>query len=253
VTQEEVLGNPEETTQVAPEQPSAEALQQKLSELEIELEATRKEAKTHQANVSKKADELAKRQATDSRIEGMESKVDVLTAMMADLLDGESDEERPKKKSEDYLKRLQQTDEANKKQRTATLEGNWNAIANEADQLIKAAGLDMMDSPELTKAHNLFLRAGYSYNLTEAQKGLDEVKKVVGEKKVPKESDEERINKLADEKARKMLEDKGLLTTETGGPSGGAGSDEKFMKDFANGNIPMNKENLARHEKIIKS
>jgi len=42
-------------------------------------------------------------------------------------------------------------------------------------------------------------------------------------KETPKETEEERITRLAEERVKKIAEEKGLLTTDTSGPSGGAG------------------------------
>ena len=49
------------------------------------------------------------------------------------------------------------------------------------------------------------------------------------------------------------LKNKGELKSEKGQPSGGSISDAEFKKAFASGNLPLNKENIERINKIQKS
>ena len=61
------------------------------------------------------------------------------------------------------------------------------------------------------------------------------------------ESEEERINKLVDEKLRLKMEEKGMLVSEAGGPSGAKPNDEEIRKNYRE-NPDNPKVRTAYHE-----
>jgi hypothetical protein len=183
--------------------------------------------------------------AIDAKIEKLDSQIEVMATMLADLVDnvpaGEEDyEEKPKRRrSEQYLAKLQ---EASKKTEQAMLETQQQMflrLANEADSLAKSAGLDMEKSPELREAYIRFLEG-------KPEEGLEETKKVVANmteaKGKPKETDIEELKaKLKEELRKEILMEQGLLDADAGQPAGAgkvftraqimAMSDEEYAKN----------------------
>lgn len=213
-----------ETAQV--EEPKVEELEVKeptAGELKIQLEQVRRdlttaqeEAKAHQKFGTKAKAELEKQRKLDGRLDSLESTLKVLVEMQAESLDnaGEGDLEGKQRKSEQFTKRLRdgEADRVRSEQQALL------SIAQEADGLLKSVGMDM-ESDEALKAYNLFLKG-------KPEAGLDEVKKLVTAKKeagTNKETEEVRIERLANERFNKLLKDKGLDFSDTGLPAGGGG------------------------------
>lgn len=220
-----------DTTQAkeVPETLTVEQLQAMVKNLTADLEATRKEAKSHQEFGRKQQGELNKQRGMETKISGLETRLDVIAEMLANVMDrdeGIEEAEQPKKRrSQEYLGRLKET-RAELNSRQAEIDPRQQEfvhIAEEADRLAKSVGLDMEHSPELKDAFRLF-RGGIasSFNLVDAQDALDEVQKVVAKKQTPTEAKVD-IEKLIEERAQKMLKDKGLLVTDTGSLSSGQG------------------------------
>ena len=221
-------------------QPTVEELQGQLNTVTTERDAAKEEALAHQQNVSKKAGELAKREAQESKISGLEENVKVLTDMVADLVDrGDDEVETPKRrKSEEYLKQLKPNDTANVE---------LSRKATEADKLARSVGLEVDKSPELRQAYILF-RVG------DADAGLEEIQRIVDSKKAeaakPKEvkfadlssDDQERIK-------REDWDGKGLTRQDKQSPTGGT-SDTDFIERMTSGALPLTKENNERFNKI---
>ena len=218
-----------------------EDLQAQLDALKAEKEALTaerdkivEEAKAHQRNVNKKSDEISK---FDQRFEALEKRIEVMTSMLADVVDRDSEniEETPRKRrSEEYLSRLPTREQEEQAKQKASYDALMK-IAQDADKVARDAGLDMVSSPELEKAH-LYFRAG------DGDKGLEEVKKVVSQKtEANKEPDEDKINKLVEEKLRKVMEEKGLLDVETGGPSAASDGWKEIQAKYAAGEISHEK------------
>ncbi len=217
------------------------ALTQERDNLASERDASREEAKKHQSNLSKKAEELSRKQAAETNLSNLSSKVDILANMMAEVVDSREnyDEEQPKRRrSTDYLSKLS---ELNKPTPDASQQ-EYNALAQEADDIIRTAGLEMNKSPELRQAYLLF-RVG------DAQAGLEETRKVVEVKKIEAAKVPDRKELTEDEEAeiaRKYLEKKGTLKTETGGPSTGFADFKAKEKAYGRGEIPYTEYSEAR-------
>lgn len=81
---------------------------------------------------------------------------------------------------------------------------------------------------------------------------ISKLKSLIGpkeEKKVEeaaKETEEERIDRLAEEKARKKLEAEGLLTTETGGPSASSQRKQDIIRRYGEGDPTVSTEEFEK-------
>ena len=238
---EEAEVTPAETAEAEVTQaPTVETLQSEIAKLTGQVEEAKREAKAHQEYGRKTKEELDRQKQLGERVEAISDRLDVTTQMLADLVDrgGEEELETPrapaKRRSEDYLSRLKDSETKRKESE----QQKWARLANEADGLLKPIGLEMDKSPETRDAYIKFLRY-------EPEAGLEEVRRIVEQKKAeanpkePSETEAEKIDRLAEEKARRMLEEKGLLQTELSVPSAGSASFQEFEKRFNKGEIPL--------------
>lgn len=118
------------------------------------------------------------------------------------------------------------------------------------DQRIQEAGLDPNDE-RLDDFQDAFEDAQEDGRFGKAERKLNRILSKVKEPKGKgkSETDEERIERLAEEKLRAKMEEQGLLITETGGPSASSGSWLEFEKRYIAGKVPPEEyEKRARRE-----
>ena len=127
-----------------------------------------------------------------------------------------------------------------RQQHQSQLEGERNKMRKEAEDV----GLDP-DSEEFYPVVDAF----HTGNTPEAKRRLDRIlkKHEVKETKVGKTEEEIR----AEERA-KVIEELGLKKQDGGSPSGGGGSDDTFLKDYAEGKSSDHKRAKTVLEKIAK-
>ncbi len=101
------------------------------------------------------------------------------------------------------------------------------------DQKIRSAGLDPNDEVFDTVNDAFEYARDVNGNFDKAHLRLD---RILNKQKPKKEAPEVKEQDV-DESARKMLEEKGLLKTDTGGPSASAMSAQKAMQEYGAGNI----------------
>jgi len=234
------LGEEKEATAVAePTTPEVtlESIQQELASTKevlatakADLEQAQHKAKAEEQNVSKKERQLQEVRTQQTEVKDLKKTVDVLTTMVADLVDRGDFEDEPakRKRSEEYLSKLKT--EAPKE---PSLPSDFIEAANEADKLAKSVGLDVEESDELAKAYRYFMKR-------DGDKGLEEVKRVVdGVRKAKEETPKK--NELTEEEeeeiARKYLEKKGQLHTDAGTPSGKGMSKSEAWAKYASGGM----------------
>lgn len=206
------------------EEPSVAELMDKIGQLTKDIEEARTEAKSHQSFGQRTKAELDKQVGLDGKVTGIETRLQVLTEMVADIVDrdeGEEVEAPKKRRSEEYLSRIPNPVNLAAEARKVS-EAKFLATAREADGLAKNAGYEMATSPEMERAYLLF-RAG------DADRGLEEVKKVLGTKT---EADPEQYQKDVEEAGRKYAEGKGWLKSDNGAPSGKSASEEQIRAAF---------------------
>ena len=220
--------------------PEADTLRTQIGQLEKDLESAKGEAKAHQKYGEKTKGELDKQRGLEDKIDRIEGRMTVVTEMLAETMDRDSDEieEQPKKRrSEEYLSRIDRAADSTKQTRKQAVEAEFAQVAREADALLKVAGLEMDKSPEAKDAYIQFL-------LGNPEAGLEEVRRIVGSKTEAKQDVD--MDVLVEEKARKILEESGQLKTDTITPVGGAGriwtrseidtmSGVDYAKNFPNG------------------
>ena len=203
-------------------QPSLEELQTQVETLKGDLKSSKEESLKHQQNVTKKSDELSKKETAEKKIGGMENRLEVLTDMVADLVDSREDSEeesKPKRRSEEYLARIKPQE---------SLEQALNQKGREADRLAKSAGLDVTTSPELKDAYIRWLEGDGDGLVEEVKRVVDTKQSGAEEKEKPEELTSEDKGRIA----REWMKEEGLTTQDTGGSSGGISGIPTDMTQF---------------------
>lgn len=199
-----------------------DTLRQELTATKDDLVRAQDEAKAHQKVVSKKDQELQKSQEISSRIENIDGRIDLLEGMIAELGErgsGEGEAEKP------FGARAREL--STQREREGFAQKTTNAERQITD-LLKDTGLTR-ESPELKAAGYLWSLGTQTNNPNYLEDCIKEVKEIAEKLPKPetkegkKETEEERINRIAEEKLKEKMIEAGLLTSEGGQPSGGGG------------------------------
>ena len=213
----------EEKTEAVEEVAQVEDLSGKVSELEASLEASKAESKSHQAYGTRTKAELDRQRGLDNEITSLKDQVGVVTEMVAAMMDKEEGEtyEAPKKRrSEEYLSRIPKADPQKARN------DEFLRVATEADGLAKSAGFVLAEAPEMEKAY-LYFQAG------KEEQGIEEVKRVIGEKKTEAPEDvDKKVNELVEERLRVEMDKRGYLDSDDGFPSGSSPDWERVREAY---------------------
>ncbi len=223
----------EEVVVEEPKPPTVEELQTELAsakENSTKFESNWKDAQ----RVSSKKD--TENQRLREQLTGNESQSDmnkVLVAMIASQRNQPTEElaEEIKAQQPDLLKQYEQIVEASEKKRQLD---HAVSLIKTVQERTEALGLQG-DDYEIVRA---LAEAG---QFDKAEKRLDKLEEAKQTKPPePKESDDEKVERLANEKLQAELKERGLLTQDTGSPSAsgslsgmGAGDIKEKMKDPA--------------------
>lgn len=245
-------GVPLQETQSLSPQEELTALRQEHEQTKVELKKAQDEAQAHHKNVTKKAEELRKAQQIEATIQGLKETIELQGTMVAEILDrGELGEIEPSRaKGKSYREQLAEMQRRSADPIKLATQREFERKAGEAEELAESAGLDIASDPKLAKVRRLFRKEDT------ADEGLVALKEIIGSIKVPesvgkKETDEERIDRVVEERLRvKMIEAK-LITQEGIAPSGSGGlSDTDFVARIGSGELPLTKENMIRAKKL---
>ena len=206
-------------TQPEVEKTPQEQLTEALAEVESltqDLQKAQTEAEKQRQGASKKGIEVQKLQGQLADITSLRTTLEIHTHMLADLIDGSSDDgEKPdKRRSEDYLKNLKDSKDETLKATQETARQQHQVVIDEVMRQVQSVGLDTsaLDSDEFMKAKLMFLEG-------KSEDGLEEVKRIVkskaGEKQETPEEMKERIRK-------EILIERGELEAEIGQPGSAA-------------------------------
>ncbi len=235
-TTEETVQQPEtEQGKEQPAQPNeVDVLKSQLAEKEKQVEQWQKESKAHQAQVTKKAQELQRLQSQLQK----PAQSNVSSELLK--LYEEQDPTNPRIQSlKAQLAREEQW--ARQNQITSDAKGGL-------EQKIREKGLDPEDE-QFDSVWDAFIMAEVKDgNFTRADKRLD---RILGRQKSPEIKEQPKKSEEVNEEevARKYLEKKGLLTSETGHPSASGKSFQQFESDFISGKVDRQTyEERARRE-----
>jgi penicillin-binding protein 1A len=225
----------EETKTVTPEK--------SVEELKAELQKAQEEMKKFQLATEEKDKgfktlqrQLAEEQARVKRVSDIDAKLNAIDEKMkitiaAVATGAEEDTERGKQIKKEFLSRY---DEADAKAKQDLAMKQAEETANSFKSRVEALGLTQEDE-DYWEIHDLVVEGKYP-------RAELKIKKLEASKNKPatdtnKESEEVRINRLAEEKARKLMEEKGLLDVDAASPSAAATDFNSAAKLFAEGKI----------------
>jgi len=238
--------NPEEIEQEEgtlpespPEQPQVtmEELQQQLADVRETSRKYEENWKNEQRVSSSKEQKLKQLQEQQSN---NETQQDILKALIATVAGQQSKapdefEDEIKSRQPDLLKQYEQIAEANKKQRQ---QAQFASQINEIQARTEASGLKVGD-----EEYDLIKTLAEAGQFAKAEKRLEKVEQAKQTKppevNEPKESEDDRVERLANEKLRKLADEKGWLIQEDGGPSAVSSGAKKAMADYAQGTISL--------------
>tara|TARA_Y100000310_G_C20632610_1_gene789443 strand:- start:808 stop:1560 length:753 start_codon:yes stop_codon:yes gene_type:complete len=225
----------DEETQTTTAEEQVKTLRAELQEVTSEKERLEGGYKGLQRTISEKDRAMQSQSNSNSRISAMESNIQVITDMVADVVDrADIDEgELPKKRrSDEYRERHQQTE--SETDTPNIREQEWTRVAVEADGLAKSVGLDIASSPELSNA-------SYMFRAWDERAGLEEVKRVVAEKKSKgteaNTDNQQSFDDKVQEEVRKKMQEKGLVETEVPSPSAASASKLEATERYIRGEI----------------
>jgi hypothetical protein len=215
---DEAVSTPKEEVSNISETAPVEDIQSLKSELALANSAAEKwenEAKAHQRTASKKDSEAKRWQ---NEIGSLNAKLDVLAEIVEESVSsrGTDIEEGSKERSKERKPYKERIKNVPNYEQSVTME-----IVTDIAKLTKANGLEFDKSPETREAYLKYLE-GVNYRKVEyIQDALDKVKEVVGKKMAEvKETEEQRIERLVQERLKETLKKNGELNAEKGSPSG---------------------------------
>jgi len=231
---------PAEEKALTPEEQMA-AIRTELADVKAKLDVSDKKLRSADSVLSKRDAKLKDLESQRADISSLSAKVDVQGGMLSEIIARLEDreeaypEEKPPKEKVDYAKRFQEAEAM------SSMKAQIETRYRRAETL----GIPMTD-PRIKRIERFTTRGLYD----EADNALDALEAEVSKSKEepkdekPKETEAERIEKLIEEKARQILEEKGLLGIEAGGPSSG-GKSSTISVDAYRGMSPQ--ERLKFH------
>ena len=183
-----------------------------LLQKEVELRKVAERATTEHAKRFKEVE--ASRSEWQSEIQGLRQEMQIFAALQAEGRSPEEAEGLEPKEKGNLLAKFQLMQQQNEARR----------VGDKYRQRAEALGLTEADDDYWTIYSHVergrLQAADAKLKRLEQAKAIQEV---AAPEIRPKETEEERIERLAEEKARKIFEEAGVLVQDTGAPSGGAG------------------------------
>ncbi len=227
-------------------------LQQQLTNLTQKYEQTDKSLRSATKTLNEKDILLKRREDYESRIGGIEDRIDLLATAIAMGKSTEVESEEVQQAKPDVLKAIQQ-----KKAEQDTERARKQAfeVVNGYRQRIEALGFNE-DNEEYWELRDLV----ESYNPNNLKrvdirlKKLESIKEkeVVSEKTKPVEDEEIKFSKRLQEEKKKWMQENNLLETEVASPSGKSSSFKELQARYAAGEISTEVYQKARKEAGIK-
>ena len=220
-----------EEAQTTTQEPDQAALKAELEQTKKELEQTKKGLSTAHQTLTEKDKELKKLQNFETRQLELEDRIELLaTALASGVKPDDAGLEEVRPDVVNVLKQKRQEQEAKRKQ-DELLQAQQEFTRRADDIYSKAETIYGEDEDALYNIRSL-IRAG---DLDLAERKVNKVAKA--KETTTKETEEQRIDRLANEKLQKKLEERGLLSSETNLPSGGNLTKQQAMERYIKGEI----------------
>ena len=221
--------------------PKLEDLMAQVQNLSKELEQTKKGLSTAHQTITEKDKEIKRRQGLEQTITGIEERIELLATAMA--TGSRPDETGLTDSKDEVLKALKQKkqEQDTKRKMDDELSAQME-FTKRADEIYgKAETIYGEDEDSLFNIRSL-IRAG---DLDLAERKLNKAAKAKETTTEKKETEEQRIERLATERLQKELEKRGLLTSETNHPSGGNLTKQQAMERYIKGEITADEAKKA--------
>ena len=236
-------------------QEELDALKQQLTETSGKLVKAEEEAKSHQRVASKKAQELEEATQLRSLIEDIRGRQEMTEALIAELGErGEAEGEPGQTPS--FKAKVQATQIQRQRE---TFGRRSVEIDGQIDELLKDTGLSK-ESPEMEAVAAYWNTGIQTGNAQSLEVALKKTKKLVENlkpkegtvetKEGKKETEDERVNRLAEEKLKEKMIEAGLLTSEGGTPSAASTKKSDVIKRYAGGDPSVSRKD---YEKAMES
>jgi len=225
---------PDEETATPTTEEQLKTLESQLGVLKSENERLQGGYKGLQKTLSERDRDLKKQADLDSRINGLQDTIELLATAIAT---GRATEDVDVDQKQDVialLKRQRQEQETRRKQESEALTQQEyaqraDAVYAEAQELLKDS-----DDPEQLIEIRDFLIDG---KIDRAQARINKFKGKTPNMVGKRETEEQRIERLAQERLRKELEDRGLLEEISAIPSAALADSRKAMQEYISGAI----------------
>ena len=228
--------------QIATLQQEKETLEKERAALTKERDEKDKGLKTAHARLTEKDKEIRSKNAVNTRIDGLEETIRILAGMQDEKLGELEDGKRT-----DYLGKFDDIVKRQKADRDQEIaKTQQEEDYKHRDELWSRAKEfgTYEDNDNVAEIYDALMEG----KIYKAERIIKKLEKPTDTKKEDKvESEEERINKLVEEKLRVKMEEKGMLESETGGPSGGTVPDEKWLNE-----VYPHLNDAASHERAKK-
>ena len=249
------MDDPQEETLQQEEQSETPTNEDQLKTLQAELEQAKKLAeekdkglRTAHQTLTQKDREIKNLSDFNQKIDGIENKIKILAAATATGMrvdENELDSMSPQAQKS-LLSEFDRLDaETKAKAEQARKEAEESEYRTKADSLWQEAQSLSFDEDTLDKIEDALTWG----KLERAERLISRKKETPKETKV-EESVEEKAERLAQEKFNKLLEEKGLLETDTAISSGRTATEEDIIARAASGDASVSREELRKALKL---
>ena len=211
---QEVAGK--ETIETPSLEKQVEDLKSRLEVAETELTQTKKGLSTAHQTLTEKDKELKKRAQVEDDIALIKDQLELVASAVSERLNQSDEDSSPKVDVLARLKKDRETKEQQRKQQEFAQVIDQYRLRTEALKLDPESE-DYLDIQDLATRGN-FKLADIRLKKLEVRQ-VEKDAEVAKTQKVSQEDDDKRI----EERARKILQEKGLLKTDSGTPAGGGG------------------------------
>jgi len=223
-------------------QETVESLQVKLKQMEQELNQRTDNVRSLNLTLQQRATELKRRADIESRIDSLQDTIEVLATAVASR--GEIEELDPTKRQDILAELKKKRADADAKAKQKELTEVQTEYTQKADALYNRAKAIFADDDDAIEKVEDLLTNG-RLERAEARVAKAEQKKVPS-KEGKMETEEQRIDKLAEEKLRKHLEERGLLETYTTTPSGSGIFSRKQIAEMSPEDYAKNRDAIQK-------
>ena len=212
--------------------PEMVALETKLAGLQVELEQTKKGLSTAHQTLTRKDEELKHRADLENRIDGLQDTMEILATAISAR--GEVEEFGSEKRQDILAELKKRRNEQDAKTKQKELLDTQQEYARKADALYARAKAAFGNDDDAIERIEDLLGSG---RLERAEaRVMKAEQKTNPPKDNGKETEDQRIERLAEEKLRRHLEERGLLET-YGVTSSGSGTAQEAMGLYVKGKI----------------